>query len=129
MSTPPEPRRKTADVAALVHKAVKELPPDEQQAVVAYFVECGLGLAPPLTSAMLRARMGAETPDTLAARFSGKSIGPSHHVVPVRLSETQHRRLKGWCGEHDFPMSVVIRGLVDRFLDDWESRAKRAEPA
>ncbi len=38
-------------------------------------------------------------------------------VVPVRLSAEQHDDLKRWCEANDFSMAVVIRGLVDRFLD------------
>ncbi len=44
-------------------------------------------------------------------------------MIPVRLSEAQHQRLKQWCAEHGFPMAVVVRGLIDRFLDSWEKRA------
>ncbi|MGH2706626.1 MAG: hypothetical protein ACRDJ4_16525 [Actinomycetota bacterium] len=44
-------------------------------------------------------------------------------MVPVRLAEEQHRRLKEWCKEHGFSMAVVIRGLVERFLEDQQRRA------
>ncbi len=51
-----------------------------------------------------------------------KPVGPQM-TIPVRLSEAQHRRLKEWCAEHNFPMAVVVRGLIDRFLDSWDKRA------
>lgn len=50
------------------------------------------------------------------------ALGPVHQMVPLRLSEPQHRLLKEWCAEHKFPMAVVIRGLVERFLEDQERR-------
>jgi hypothetical protein len=55
--------------------------------------------------------------------LAAKSAGPNHQVIPVRLSEESHRRLKEWCAEHDFPMAVVVRGLIDRFLDSWQEPA------
>ncbi len=49
--------------------------------------------------------------------------GPDHQTIPVRLSEPQYRLLKEWCGEHGFSMAVVVRGLVERFLEEQEGRA------
>lgn len=59
-------------------------------------------------------RQAVLTPMTVA--------GP-HQMLPVRLPEEQHRRLKEWCEEHGFSMAVVIRGLVERFLEDQGRRA------
>jgi hypothetical protein len=52
-----------------------------------------------------------------------QSARTEYQMVPVRLAEAQHRRLKKWCEEHDFSMAVVMRGLVERFLDEQEKRA------
>lgn len=49
--------------------------------------------------------------------------GGEQQMVPVRFPEPQYRRLKEWCGRHGFSMAVVVRGLVERFLDDQERRA------
>jgi hypothetical protein len=38
-------------------------------------------------------------------------------MFPVRLPERDHARLRSWCDEHNFPMAVVVRGLIERFLD------------
>lgn len=56
-------------------------------------------------------------------RATGGAPGIGQQMVPVRLSEAQHQRLKDWCAEHGFKMAVVIRGLVERFLDDQSRRA------
>lgn len=48
--------------------------------------------------------------------------GPQR-VVPVRFPETQYERLKAWCTVNGFPMAAVVRGLVERFLDDQDRRA------
>jgi predicted DNA-binding protein len=41
-------------------------------------------------------------------------------MFPVRLPDRDHRRLKAWCERHNFPMAVVVRGLIERFLDQQE---------
>ncbi|MDX6720864.1 MAG: hypothetical protein QOJ63_3118 [Solirubrobacteraceae bacterium] len=77
--------------------------------------------------AELRATMGSgiwPDPSALTTLFTGqKPTGPQRSMIPVRLSEAQHQRLKQWCTEHNFPMAVVVRGLIERFLDGWEKRA------
>jgi hypothetical protein len=55
---------------------------------------------------------------------SAGSLGRAgQQMVPVRFPEAQHRRLKEWCSTHGFSMAVVVRGLVERFLDQQESQA------
>ncbi len=54
---------------------------------------------------------------------SGALGSGAQQVVPVRFPEAQHQRLKDWCTTHGFSMAVVVRGLVERFLDDQERRA------
>jgi hypothetical protein len=39
-------------------------------------------------------------------------------TIPVRLPEPQYRRLKQWSDDNGFPMAVIVRGLLERFLDD-----------
>jgi transposase-like protein len=41
-------------------------------------------------------------------------------TMPVRFPERQYQRLKNWSETNDFPMAVVVRGLVERFLDEQE---------
>ncbi|HVM35921.1 MAG TPA: hypothetical protein VM784_11325 [Actinomycetota bacterium] len=64
---------------------------------------------------------GAVTPHFFAPP-SAPSRRTEYQMVPVRLAEAQHRRLKIWCEEHDFSMAVVMRGLVERFLAEQEKR-------
>jgi predicted DNA-binding protein len=45
--------------------------------------------------------------------------------VPTRLSVEQYERLKQWCQANDFTMAVVLRGLIERFLDE---QARRSNP-
>ena len=124
---------KTSEVMRLLMKAVKELPEEEQRVVFEYFFERAIETPP--TSALFApfAREGAKLrggPGTglwgdppLSTVFTAQRPGTPQVMIPVRMSEDLHARLKTWCAEHGFPMSVVVRGLVDRFLDSWEQRA------
>jgi len=134
LTEPSEPSKTPSDITGLLFKAVKGLPEEEQRAVFEYFFERGVGVPqPPFIGPFIRERAelrgtvepGAwPEPSALAALFSAqKPVGPERIMIPVRLSEAQHRRLKQWCAEHNFPMSVVVRGLIDRFLDSWDKRA------
>ncbi len=126
-----EPSR-PSEISRLLFKAAKGLPEEEQAAVFEYFFERGIGFPqPPHFDPFIRERMRvhgaveqATSHEALGAAMvrARKSAGPNHQLIPVRLSEDAHRRLKQWCAEHDFPMSVVVRGLVERFLDSWEER-------
>jgi hypothetical protein len=135
MTEPSEPGEKPTDITRLLFKAVQTLPEDEQQAIFAYFVERGIGASQPTFFEQF-VREGGQRPGSVAGAraietrrssvvnmLAAKSAGPNHQVIPVRLSEESHRRLKEWCAEHDFPMAVVVRGLIDRFLDSWQEPA------
>jgi hypothetical protein len=39
-------------------------------------------------------------------------------VVTIRLPTTRHAALRDWCAEHGFSMAAVVRGLVERFLEE-----------
>jgi hypothetical protein len=59
-------------------------------------------------------------PELPAGIGSGRSEPLS--TLPVRFPETLYDRLKAWSEEHGFPMAVVVRGLVERFLDEQQRR-------
>ncbi len=74
--------------------------------------------------AVARPLVGAPVgPERTKLVVSGSLAPGAQQVVPVRFPEAQHQRLKNWCATHGFSMAVVVRGLVERFLDDQERRA------
>jgi len=125
-----EPDKKASDVTRLVLKAIQALPEDEQRAVLEYFVERGIGgTQSPVLGRFIGPAQSSWAPaehrlwPALATLFTAqKSMGPEQITIPVRLSEAQHQRLKHWSAEHNFPMAVVVRGLIERFLDSWDER-------
>jgi hypothetical protein len=64
----------------------------------------------------------AALPSGPPAYLGAPGQGP-FHTMPVRFPEPQYERLKQWCEEHNFPMAVVVRGVVERFLDEQQRRA------
>ncbi len=38
--------------------------------------------------------------------------------MPVRFPVSLHERLKTWSADNGFPIAAVVRGLVERFLDE-----------
>lgn len=109
-------------VSELLVKAVRALPQDEQDAILAGLLSRGTpSRAAGLTTG--RGPWGPLMPDPSVlppSLLSGSprlgERGSQLRVVPVRLSMEQHEELKQWCEANDFSMATVIRGLVDRFL-------------
>lgn len=64
--------------------------------------------------------------ERLAGLLGGESPVPSDtrmKVLPVRLPETDHERLRQFCQTRGFSMAVVVRTLVERFLDEHATAA------
>ena len=45
------------------------------------------------------------------------SAGEDSQLVTIRLPAERHAALREWCAVHEFTMAAVIRGLVERFLE------------
>jgi hypothetical protein len=126
-------------IAKLLLKSVRGLPQREQDQVLAALI--GAALAAPATSA------GRAGPSSLPPPRSGSAPPPPEMVVisdpmtaaqagsveasgpvamlPVRLPPELHERLRRWSNEHGFSMAAVVRGLVERFLDEQGQRKPR----
>jgi len=133
-----------SELSRLMLKAVRSLPPEEQDTLLEAMLEprlaprpvpgpadpgpAGPGLAavevhgpvPPPRGYGPERRFGVTLPPL------GPETGGPWQSVPVRLSTDQHERLKQWCQANGFTMAVVLRGLVARFLDDQATRRPRS---
>ena len=76
------------------------------------------GLAAPVPQALVSLGSSLQGPGFAGARARP---GEQQQMVPVRFPVEQHQRLRDWCGTHGFSMAVVVRGLVDQFLDQQAS--------
>lgn len=108
------------DPYALVAKALRTLTDEEQALVLRHVLPAhvltGSGLvagaarALPSDPRAARAALAAEL--ALQAAPGGEKVG-----LLVRLPVETHGRLKSWCDSHGHSMNVVVRGLVEQFLD------------
>jgi hypothetical protein len=134
-----------SELSRLMLKAVRSLPPEEQDALLEVMLEPRLAPWPPgsVVGGPEPAGPGLPAAEVLhgpvpAQRVYGPErsfgvtlppLGPETggpwQSVPVRLSTDQHDRLKQWCQTNGFTMAVVLRGLVARFLDDQATRRPR----
>ena len=107
------------DAVELLLKALDSLTAEERRRVLAVLVESAI--TPAATMPGPRAMPPALSPE---GWFSpGLKPSAPTSVLPVRLPADQLERLRSWCADHGFSMAVVIRGLVDRFLDDQAQRS------
>jgi hypothetical protein len=78
-------------------------------------VDLNLWAAPILAD--LRAVQAAAVPS------AGSEI--SLKVLPVRLPAADYERLRSWSRSHGFSMAVIVRTLVERFLEGQEPSPRR----
>ncbi|MBV9536357.1 MAG: hypothetical protein JO321_13185 [Solirubrobacterales bacterium] len=69
---------------------------------------------------VLMARVALPNPP---AGYLGTTAQGPLRTMPVRFPAEQYQRLKDWCEQNNFPMAVVVRGVVERFLDQQQPRA------
>jgi len=130
-------------VSKLLLKAVRGLPQREQDQVLAALIRSAL--PSPVTSAgrpspasLPHPRPGSAPlpPEMLLlsdpATSQGGSVegsGSGVAMLPVRLPPELHERLRRWSNEHGFSMASVVRGLVERFLDEQgQGKPRRRSP-
>jgi hypothetical protein len=107
----------------LLLKAVRGLDPSEQDEVFGELLMAGnvpmpyahgpqtLILGGRLTTTTDRAELTEQLSTTLAVASGGVKL------IPVRLPVADYTRLREWSREHGFSMAVIIRALVERFLN------------
>jgi hypothetical protein len=111
----------------LVVKAIQALPDGDRDKALAWLIErnapnWGAAVArarPPRATGTEPAEPGPALPSPALSRRLGEyaSLHGEHQGILVRLPVEQHTRLRTWCAAHGFSMATVVRGLVDRFLD------------
>ncbi|MEU7866146.1 hypothetical protein [Dactylosporangium sp. NPDC049140] len=119
----------TAPVDKLV-ELLETLPPAARQEITTWL----LGRTVPLdrsalfATAALRGRNLLGPPDlgqeTASHGVLGGSlpVGEESQLVTFRLPAERHTELRAWCTEHGFTMAAVVRGLIERFLEEQQRR-------
>jgi hypothetical protein len=116
----------SASAALLLHKALQTLQPDERDELLHGLLLAQLGgvgmSAPAWTAATATAPRFTMDRERLASLLgsgvdASSSAGTRLKVLPVRLPEADYERLRDFCQASGFSMAVVIRTLVERFLN------------
>jgi hypothetical protein len=121
----------SARLKELLLKAVRTLEPDEQEEVLGELLLGGsmttmhvppprgdVSLPPYISIGGLRQRVGPTTARSEDFLTTLAVASGDVKVLPVRLPEADYERLRTWSKEHGFSMAVIIRTLVERFLDE-----------
>ncbi len=112
-------------VSELLVKAVRLLEQDEQDEVLHGLL--GASLAPgsgPGPRGVPRPAMSNADRVARVVDLFGADPGDFHgaegelKVLPVRLPAGDYERLRDWSRQQGFSMAVVIRALLERFLDE-----------
>ena len=99
-----------ADPHALLAKALRSLSDEEQAAVLRLLPFAGIGPSP---APVARAAAREAVTEALVAERADDKVG-----FLLRLPASTHAALKEWADAHGHSMNVVVRGLVERFLDE-----------
>ena len=101
--------------AALLLKALDGLTPGERETVLRALLTGSVGAvgrgpsSVPLDEYLV-------LPERPSGEFEKLSSVSS--MLPVRLTPESHERLRRWSTDHGFAMAVVVRGLIERFLEE-----------
>jgi hypothetical protein len=111
-------------LAALLETA----PPEVRREITAWLLRMrqpaalGIPWLPPPRNLPVHATSSHEPGARLASLLHGiaGNLPPTvdSQVVTIRLPTTRHAALRDWCTEHGFSMAAVVRGLVERFLEE-----------
>jgi hypothetical protein len=108
--------RKSGDRAAgLLLKALDGLSPGERETVLRALLTGSLGA---VTGG--RASLPLDEYFVVPERQPGEfeRLSSVSRMLPVRLTPESHERLRRWSTDHGFAMAVVVRGLIERFLEE-----------
>ena len=112
-----------ADRAArLLLKALDSLSERDRRFVMRALLSAGISIGG-------AGRLSGSTDVPVGLMDPGSQIRMSRQVdqpLLVRLPSDLHARLRSWAMDHGFSMAGIVRGLVERFLDEQEGRRPHA---
>ncbi|OLB78094.1 MAG: hypothetical protein AUI14_14055 [Actinobacteria bacterium 13_2_20CM_2_71_6] len=96
--------------------------PEDRQEITAWLLEQGRPARAAAVVGMSWPVSSGEPPSRLTGALP---VGEDSQLVTIRLPAERHARLRAWCSEHEFTMAAVVRGLVERFLEQQERAGAR----
>lgn len=93
---------------------LETLPPVERQEITAWLLDRKPGddVAPSWV------RVPSDAPEPAQRLTSVLATGEDTQLITIRLPTERHAELRQWCADHGFTMAAVVRGLIDRFVEE-----------
>ena len=93
---------------------LETLPSEERQEITAWLLDrkSGDDIAPTWV------RVPATAQEPAQRLTSVLASGEDTQLITIRLPTERHAELRQWCADHGFTMAAVVRGLVDRFVEE-----------
>jgi hypothetical protein len=104
----PEPAQRLVEL-------LETLPPAERQDLTVWLFNRDRPALGPEAGFHLGLPAGPQP--SLRRLVSALPAGEDSQLVTIRLPTDRHAELRDWCAEHGFTMAAVVRGLVERFLE------------
>ena|SRR5437763_5360093 len=110
------PARTPDRAARLLLRALESLKPAERTLVLEALITGSIGKGWP-GRRPVSTMMSTDFPT-----FSGPVSQQTEQPLLIRCSSELHARLRRWSTANGFSMASVARGLIERFLDEQESK-------
>jgi hypothetical protein len=125
MTTPEHGKDNGPSPAELLAELLESAAPEVRREITAWLLRMqrpastvGVPWLPPPVGFTPHGHLPAEVEDRIRRLAGNLPPTADSQVVTIRLPATRHAALRDWCAEHGFSMAAVVRGLVERFLEE-----------
>jgi hypothetical protein len=123
----------TDRMAGLLLKAIRSLPPRQQDELLRGFLRPVLAARPSIATPPPPVAPSSDVlffhEELVPGPMPPAALQDPTCMLPIRLTPQTRDRLRLWATDHGFSMAAVVRGLIERFLDEQEGgRAPSRRP-
>jgi hypothetical protein len=98
---------------------LETLPAEERREITAWLLERTGGDSTSRTWVEMSPAAPRSVPPRSVQRLTSVlASGEDTQLITIRLPTERHVELREWCTAHGFTMAAVVRGLVDRFIEE-----------
>lgn len=122
MTTPEDDRPSPAEMLA---ELLESAPPAARREITAWLLakqrapsQIAVPWLPPAVGLHPQGHLPADAEDRVRRLAGNPPPATDSQMVTIRLPATRHAALRDWCNVHGFSMAAVVRGLVERFLEE-----------
>lgn len=111
--------------AEMLAELLESAPPEVRREITAWLLatqrapsQVGVPWLPPPVGFSGHGHLPAEMEDRVRRLAGNLPPASDSQMVTIRLPADRHAALRDWCNAHGFSMAAVVRGLVERFLEE-----------